>query len=269
MQDVMFISKRENIIIKGAIKRLGEEGYSAFSVPMDKDVVSKNWDEFNLGIIYIEDILDDIFGFMLAMKLLIEECPKRFIVVGSEHQEEQLKKYIPDDAVIGKLKRPLDVSLMLKLVKWTIKPGDTQADKLKDDSAKKRATSSENPNSKKTILVIDDDPQVISLIREWLKDIYTVQPVNSGMHAKKWLMSNIPDLMLVDHEMPLISGPMLIKQLKEDERTKDIPFIFLTGKKDKDSVMEVISLKPVGYFLKPVEKDKLLETIEDFFAKRG
>ena len=53
--------------------------------------------------------------------------------------------------------------------------------------------------------------------------------------------------------------------LRSDDETKIIPVMFLTGKSDKESVMAVVSLKPEGYFLKTIQKDELLEKLQEFF----
>ena len=65
--------------------------------------------------------------------------------------------------------------------------------------------------------------------------------------------------------MPVTSGPQVLEMLRNDDETKDIPVMFLTGKSDKKSVMEVIALKPEGYFLKTIEREELLEKLKEFF----
>jgi CheY-like chemotaxis protein len=88
---------------------------------------------------------------------------------------------------------------------------------------------------------------------------------NSGLQAIKWLGKNSVDLILLDHEMPITSGPQVLEMLRSDEETKDIPVMFLTGKSDKESVMAVVALRPEGYFLKTIQKAELLEKLEEFF----
>ena len=88
---------------------------------------------------------------------------------------------------------------------------------------------------------------------------------NSGLQAIKWLGRNKVDLILLDHEMPVTSGPQVLEMLRSDEETRDIPVMFLTGKGDKDSVMAVVALRPEGYFLKNIKKDELLEKLQEFF----
>jgi CheY-like chemotaxis protein len=117
----------------------------------------------------------------------------------------------------------------------------------------------------KTILIVDDDANYLTLIREWLKGTYKVAMANSGLQAIKWLGKNKADLILLDHEMPVTSGPQVLEMLRSDGETKNIPVIFLTGKGDKESVMAVVSLRPEGYFLKTIQKDELLDKLKEFF----
>ena len=123
----------------------------------------------------------------------------------------------------------------------------------------------ESGEFKKSILVVDDDPQYLTLVREWLKETYKVTMANSGMQAIRWLAKNKVDLILLDHEMPVTSGPQVLEMLRSDSDTSSIPVIFLTGKGDKESVMKVVALKPEGYFLKGIQKDELLEKLAEFF----
>ena len=107
--------------------------------------------------------------------------------------------------------------------------------------------------------------QFLGLVREWLKGTYKVAMANSGMQAIKWLGKNKADLILLDHEMPVTSGPQVLEMLRSDSETRDIPVMFLTGKSDKESVMAVVELRPEGYFLKSIQKDELLEKLQEFF----
>jgi CheY-like chemotaxis protein len=54
--------------------------------------------------------------------------------------------------------------------------------------------------------------------------------------------------------------------LRSEPDTRDIPVMFLTGKDDKESVVKVLSLKPEGYLLKSIEKDKLIKELGKFFS---
>lgn len=85
----------------------------------------------------------------------------------------------------------------------------------------------------------------------------------TGKMAEKFLETRPCDLILLDYEMPVENGPAVFKKIKNMESAKDIPIIFLTGVADKEKITEVLMLKPQGYLLKPIDTDKLLNTIEN------
>lgn len=126
-----------------------------------------------------------------------------------------------------------------------------------------------NDNSvRKHILVVDDDPIMLKLIRAYLQDDYKVSVVNSGKIAIEFLLKYKPDLILLDYMMPLYSGATVLKIIQSKENTKDIPVFFLTGKTDIDTVSECLAFHPAGYIVKPVAKAALLEKLRKFFAEQ-
>jgi len=83
--------------------------------------------------------------------------------------------------------------------------------------------------AKKTILVVDDTPDNLSLMSGLLKDLYRVKLANSGEKALKAVRSDSPpDLILLDIMMPGMSGHEVCEILKADPAVSHIPVIFLT-----------------------------------------
>ena len=121
---------------------------------------------------------------------------------------------------------------------------------------------------KRTILAVDDSGVILRNIKTLLEDKYQVIPVNSSETAIKYLALNIPDLILLDYEMPIVDGRQFMQMIREDAEFQNIPIIFLTGKNDAQTVMNVMSLKPDGYLLKSMDAQKLHASIDDFFKKR-
>ena len=117
------------------------------------------------------------------------------------------------------------------------------------------------PGARKHILVVDDNAMMLKMLKEHLHDQYDVATAASGRVALKFLEKKTTDLILLDYEMPEESGPDVLEKLRASEVTKDIPVVFLTGVTDTKKVKEVLSLKPQSYLLKPVDRDKLLDTI--------
>ena len=120
---------------------------------------------------------------------------------------------------------------------------------------------------KKRILVVDDDGTMLRTIKSWLSEKYQVFMVNSGMAAITFLAKNEVDLILLDYEMPVTTGPQVLEMLRSEKKTSKIPVIFLTNKRDKESVMNVLDLKPEGYLLKTRGKFALLTQLSEFFEK--
>ena len=115
---------------------------------------------------------------------------------------------------------------------------------------------------KRRILVVDDDALMLKVIKEQIKDRYDVATAINGKTALKFLDVKDADLIVLDYEMPEMNGPQVLNALRERKRTQNIPVIFLTGTKDREKVREVLMMKPQGYLLKPVDRDKLIEMIE-------
>ncbi len=92
--------------------------------------------------------------------------------------------------------------------------------------------------------------------------------VTSGMNAIQFLAKNEVDLVLLDYEMPVTSGPQVLEMMKSEPQTASIPVMFLTAKGDKESVMSVLALKPEKYLLKTLKQDELIANIDEFFAKQ-
>jgi CheY-like chemotaxis protein len=176
----------------------------------------------------------------------MEEKNMQMMLVGEQQDVAYVCDHVPGDLIYHTFNRPIDNNEFVK--------------KVMDYYMKMDAGE-----FKKSILIVDDDPQYLALVREWLKGKYKVSMANSGLQAIKWLGKNKVDLILLDHEMPVTSGPQVLEMLRSDEETKSIPVMFLTGKGDKESVMSVVALKPEGYFLKSIKREDLLEKLEEFF----
>ena len=123
--------------------------------------------------------------------------------------------------------------------------------------------------NKKTILLVDDDVSFLMLLKEWLSDKYHVGLAKSGMQAILWLARNKVDLIFLDYNMPIVSGPLLFEMLKNEDYSKDIPVMFLTGTSDKESIMKVMGQRPAGYMLKDITKEALLSYVDKYFENNS
>ena len=112
------------------------------------------------------------------------------------------------------------------------------------------------------IYLTDDDLTNLSMGADALSGSYNVFTFNSGERMLKMLERHTPDLILLDVEMPVMNGYEVIRRIKENEITNNIPVIFLTAKTDCESELEGLSLGAIDYITKPFSPPLLLKRIE-------
>ena len=119
----------------------------------------------------------------------------------------------------------------------------------------------------KSLFIVDDDPDYLTVLHHWLSPSYRVTCFTGASQLLDGLNVSLPDLILMDYEMPEMDGYELMTTLRNQRATKKIPIIFLTGKNDRDLVYRILEHKPDGYLLKTSQKDSLLEAIGGFFRE--
>ena len=211
--------------------------------------INSKWNDTKLVVMYMDEgeTPQDAALHFLCEKMI--EDGVQMIPIGDKNAIRFIKDRVSGDLVYAVYERPIDNAAFV-------------------DNVSEMFRKLESGEFRKTILIVDDDPSYLGLVREWLKGTYKVAMANSGLQAIKWLGKNKADLILLDHEMPVTAGPQVLEMLRSEEETKNIPVIFLTGKGDKESVMAVVALKPEGYFLKTIEREELLAKLKIFFENR-
>lgn len=115
----------------------------------------------------------------------------------------------------------------------------------------------------KRILIIDDDPLIRYILSSFLIDNYTVETKNNGRSALQWLKDgNIPDLILLDLEMPEMNGRVFIRRINSSSIHKDIPVIIISGTESNMLRNSFLKAGASDYIVKPFDKEQLLEVIE-------
>lgn len=114
-----------------------------------------------------------------------------------------------------------------------------------------------------TILVVDDTSDNLLLMSTLLKGTYTVKVANSGEKALKYLQGDFnPDLILLDIMMLGLSGYDVIRNLKSNPKTRDIPVIFLTAMSSAEDEKKGLELGAVDYITKPISPSIVLARIK-------
>ena len=247
-RQVFIIGEKESFIIRVLIKKLKEAKIEAAFVKAGVNTINESLvDHEDALLTYYMDTDEKIpHEIMRFLTDKMTDEGKQFILIGDAADTRKIIDNMPGHLIYKTFNRPLNNDDYVKTVSDLF--GKIEAGEYK-----------------KSILIVDDDPTYMGLVRDWLKDDYRVSMANSGLQAIKWLGKNSVDLILLDHEMPVTSGPQVLEMLRSDDDTKSIPVIFLTGKGDKESVMQVVALKPEGYLLKTIEREELLGNLRNFF----
>ena len=243
---IIMLSEKETFLVRVMMQKLKGAGLDCDFVHWSIDSINANIEGVGLVVLYMDESerpRKDAIRFLID-KMTDESIP--MIIIGERLDVDEVTASIPSDLIYKVFYRPINNAEFVDTV----------------DELFKKLNAGE---FKKSILIVDDDPSYLSLVREWLKATYKVSMANSGLQAIKMLAKNKVDLILLDHEMPVTSGPQVLEMLRSEEETKNIPVMFLTGKGDKDSVMAVLALRPEGYFLKNITKEELLENLKEYF----
>jgi len=112
------------------------------------------------------------------------------------------------------------------------------------------------------IIIVDDGQLSLAYAKNCLSDAYEVITATSGDSLFRLLSTVTPNLILLDIEMPEESGYSVMQRLAKDERTYEIPVIFLTAKSDPADVTKGLKLGAVDYVIKPYSKDLLKQRIK-------
>jgi len=120
----------------------------------------------------------------------------------------------------------------------------------------------ESAHDKPTILIVDDMPINIQVLASALKNLYNIKIATSGEKALQIASDSHPDLVLLDIMMPGMDGYEVLRRMKNDIRTIDIPVIFVTAKGEVDDEVNGLDLGAVDYITKPFQVPIILARIK-------
>lgn len=120
---------------------------------------------------------------------------------------------------------------------------------------------------KKRVLIVDDSATVRSHILQALSTEYECLQASDGVGGLETARSSVPDAMIVDLEMPVMNGIEMLRQLKDDVRTKAIPVVIVTTVTAADQMNTCRALGCAGFVLKPVDVAYLTVKLRQLLAR--
>ena len=185
-------------------------------------------------------------------KLLAEKY--QWIPVLSIGKKDELRMFydLTQTEQFHEVFRPVKISEIVKQVNQILG--------IKTDEYSGKEDVANVKSGPKTILLIDDSPVQLRQVREILKEKYRVLMATSGLQAMNVLLKEMPDLIFLDYDMPVVDGRVTLEKIRANERSRNIPVVFLTAINSKEKILAIAPLNPADYLLKPVNAKRILET---------
>ena len=187
---------------------------------------------------------------------MVRECPTVPVITISTRAESEASSVYYESRQFHQILRPILGKRVLEICRSVIV-----------GSSYREEEAVTSTGEKGHILVVDDNAMVLRNIKGVLDEKYSVAVAPSGVHAFISIGKRMPDLILLDYEMPEMNGKQVLEKLQADEELKDIPVVFLTSMDSKEIVMSLLALKPAGYLLKPVDSQMLKDKIYEIIGK--
>ncbi|MBQ9135098.1 MAG: response regulator [Lachnospiraceae bacterium] len=115
---------------------------------------------------------------------------------------------------------------------------------------------------RKTVLLVDDDMSYLKQLNSFLQEKYNVIMINSAKLASEYLLKHVPDVVVLDYQMPLFNGVSMMRLIQKNPSGKNIPVIILSGALSREILQECYAYNPAACLAKPVSKEVLEENIE-------
>ena len=121
-----------------------------------------------------------------------------------------------------------------------------------------------------SVLIVDDVPDNLRLLTAMLKEQgYRARPVPNGRLALRAARNDPPDLILLDVDMPGMNGLEVCRKLKADNRTWDIPVIFISALGNTTDVVKGLRAGGIDYIVKPFQAEEVLAHVQTHLSLRG
>ncbi len=115
------------------------------------------------------------------------------------------------------------------------------------------------------VLVVDDDPVLVRLVKELLKNQgFVVETAKDGIDAMVMVKKEKPDLIVLDIMMPELNGYDVLRALKFTDEYKEIPVLLLTAR-EQELDKRIGEMMGIDYLQKPVQREALIEKIKKIF----
>lgn len=200
------------------------------------------------GIDCIVVVSDDEYISDLALITKIKDLAMdnnaHLFIMGEAEYNSRLKDLFPAHLIEGIYDRPFNVMEAVLGIKDYVATKDVV---------------------RENVLLVDDDSVMAMSLKMNLEQTrkYNVRYVSSAVDALRECFENKPDVILLDYQMPICNGEILLGMIKTSKDLKDIPVVMCSGDSSPNVVKNLMKYHPNGYVIKPATGDMLMEAIDN------
>jgi PAS domain S-box-containing protein len=229
------------------------------------------------GLLHIEERVPDLIlldlqmpevnGFQLLEKMEANERFKRIptIVLTALDVTDEERNRLGDNVKAVIVKGGTDKSALIGQIRGILYGRGRVPEKTEKAEPHKRKRKKGSPPFK--ILIVEDNPDNMILIRETLRPSgHTIYTAENGARAIVIARSELPDLILMDIQMPGMSGYEASKKVREIEPLKDVPIIALTARAMKGEREAILKRGFDDYLAKPVRPKNLIAKVDEWLS---
>lgn len=260
MKYKVLLTGRNKTIINDFFSQLNENFESLTTSGRYEDILNHlKYFKPDVFVYCLNQETEEYISQVVSVKKRLEQKGIPIVIIGSEGDCDNFIQYSVNTADLVLVKPITAGTIMNKIIDYMKGQQRLQEEAIR---AEEERLEKEKMAKRKHILVVDDDPLMLKLIKEHLHDKYNVATAPSGRIALSFLEKKKTDLILLDYEMPIENGPAVLEKLHANEGTKDIPVVFLTSITERNKIQKALSLNPQGYLLKPIDHDQLIDSIQ-------
>ena len=246
--EVLFISEKNSMLIHALKEGMRYIGLSIVDCGIDVAEISHMDETPRAWLLYLQDIDSRYIALFEYIQKQVDAWDDiLFFMIGNPDELEKAREYFRTESICYEFKRPFRSDEVAERVQLELHTFDTL-------------------NTRKHILVVDDDATTLRAIKNILSSRYRVYTANSGVAAIRMLARMDIDLILMDYEMPIVKGDQVLEMIRNEPETKDVPVMFLTSKNNPKIIKNAMDLKAENFLLKSLSHNEILRAIGRFFG---
>jgi CheY-like chemotaxis protein len=229
----------------------------------------------NILLIGLNRETEDEMAAYFELKVKLMENGVQVVVVGTTEECNAFQSatdFMADLVLVKPVTAPLIKNKIETHLREINKEKDEASKKTAENKRKEAAVKAEvmgSASGRKHILVVDDDPIMLKMIKTNLIGEYDVSTVINGEIALNFLERRKTNLVLLDYNMPIMSGATVLEKIRQNPATASLPVVFLTGVTERGKIQKIMGFNPQGYLLKPIEKEHLIKMMHEQIGPGG